>query len=283
MLLPLAASLILAFTDCEMLDPDVRFVGFHNFVQLVGFHRSETGWEANDPAFWKYLGNTVFLMLGIPLSMAASLMLAILVNSRIKGIVTFRTLLYLPTICSGIAVLMLWRLMYHADIGLVNRVLALVGVRGPNWLDSTTWAKPALIIMGIWLAAGGNNMIIYLAGLQNIPPELYEAAEIDGAGAWHRFRHVTWPMLAPTTFFIFTMSMIGGFQGGFNAAYILTKGGPAGSTTTISYYIYNTAYTGELLMGYGCAVAWILFLLVFAVTLLNWRYGGRSATEGWQQ
>jgi multiple sugar transport system permease protein len=126
-------------------------------------------------------------------------------------------------------------------------------------------------------------MILYLAGLQNIPPELYEAAHIDGAGRWARFRHVTWPMLAPTTFFIFTMGVIGGFQGGFESAFIMTGGGPAGATTTISYHIYNTAYTGELRLGYGCAIAWVLFALVFAITLVNWRYGGKSATEGWQQ
>jgi len=281
--IPLAVSLCLAFTNWQMLNPDVRFIGFANFVKLLGFHRSSAGWAPNDPFFWKYLYNTVFLMLGIPLSMAASLFLAVLVNNRLRGVVLFRAIFYLPTMCAGIALLMVWRLMYHADIGVINNLFSLLGTRGPDWLNSVAWAKPALIIMGVWTAAGGNNMIIYLASLQNIPPQLYEAAALDGAGAWQRFRHVTWPSLAPTTFFIFTMSLIGGFQGGFNAAYIMTRGGPAGSTTTISYYIFNTAYSGRLLMGYGCAIAWILFILVFLVTLVNWRYGGRSATEGWQQ
>jgi multiple sugar transport system permease protein len=280
---PLVASFALAFTNWQMLNPAVRFVGFSNFQKLLGFHQTADGWAANDPFFWKYLYNTVFLMLGIPLSMAASLFLAIVVNHRLRGIVVFRSIYYLPTMCAGIALLMVWRLMYHADIGVINEMLAAIGINGPDWLNSIGWAKPALILMGVWTAAGGNNMIIYLAGLQNIPPQLYEAASIDGAGPWQRFASVTWPSLAPTTFFILTMSLIGGFQGGFNAAYIMTRGGPAGSTTTISYYIFNTAYTGRLMMGYGCAIAWVLFVLVFAATLLNWRFGGRSATEGWQQ
>ena len=283
MLVPLLVSLALAFTDWQMLRPQVRFVGFANFVKLLGFHRGPGGWTPNDRNFWYYLYNTAFLMLGIPITMAASLFLAVLVNEKIRGVVVFRALFYLPTICGGVALYMLWRLMYHADYGLINRALAGLGLEGPNWLQSTTWAKPALVLMGVWTAAGGSAMILFLAGLQNIPPELYEAAHIDGAGAWARFRHVTWPMLAPTTFFVFTMSVIGGFQGGFESAYIMTGGGPAGSTTTISYQIYNVAYTGELLMGYGCAIAWVLFALVFTVTIANWRYGGRSATEGWQQ
>ena len=281
MLVPLAASLALAFTDWQMLRPDVRFVGFGNFIKLLGFTHTAEGWVANDPDFWYFLFNTLFLMLGVPLSMFASLGLALLVNHRLRGITVFRTLLYLPTICNGISVLMLWRLMFHADVGLINQGLATLGIAGPDWLHSTAWAKPALIIVAVWVAAGGNNMIIYLAGLQNIPQELYEAAEIDGAGRWSSFLHVTWPQLAPSTFFIFTMGIIGGFQGGFTAAYIMTQGGPAGSTTTISYYIFNTAYDGQLLMGYGCAIAWVLFLLVMAVTLVNWRMGkGSSLGDG---
>lgn len=280
MLIPLLASLALAFTDWQMLSPDVRFVGLGNFIRLLGFTWTEEGIVWNDPDFWYFLYNTLFLMLGVPISMFVSLGLAILVNNRLPGIVVFRTLFYLPTICNGIAVLMLWRLMFHADVGLLNQMLGWVGIDGPDWLQSTAWAKPALIIVAVWIAAGGNNMIIYLAGLQNIPAELYEAANLDGAGWWSRLRHITWPQLAPSTFFIFTMGIIGAFQGGFNAAYIMTQGGPAGSTTTISYYIFNTAYDGQLLMGYGCAIAWVLFLLVMTITLVNWYVGRESALEG---
>jgi len=135
-------------------------------------------------------------------------------------------------------------------------------------------AREAIMIMGIWTGIGGNNMLLYLAGISNIPVELYEAAEIDGAGRWARFRHVTWPQLAPTTFFIVIMATIGGLQGGFEQARVMTQGGPAGITTTLSYYIYTAAFE-QLNMGYACAVAWVMFALIFALTLLNWRFGNR--------
>ncbi|MBM3947329.1 MAG: sugar ABC transporter permease, partial [SAR202 cluster bacterium] len=183
-LLPLAASLVLSFTDWQMLNPEVRFVGFGNFVRLLGFSVTPQGWQPNDPAFWHYLYNTVFLLLGVPFSMAASLALAVLVNQRLPGVVLFRTLYYLPTICNGIAIYMLWRLLFHADLGLLNRGLSSVGIPGPDWLGATEWAKPALVVMSIWIAAGGNNMLIYLAALQGVPPELHEAADLDGATRW---------------------------------------------------------------------------------------------------
>jgi len=135
-------------------------------------------------------------------------------------------------------------------------------------------ARDAIIIMGIWVAIGGGNMLLYLAGISNIPGELYEAAEIDGAGKWAKFRHVTWPQLAPTTFFIFIMSFIGGLQGGFEQARVMTNGGPARTTTTLTFYIYNKAFQ-EFQIGYASAVAWVLFVIIFAVTLVNWRYGSR--------
>ncbi|MCK4271387.1 sugar ABC transporter permease, partial [bacterium] len=162
----------------------------------------------------------------------------------------------------------------NPDFGLFNTFLANIGIKGPDWLSSITWAKPALIIMGLWGAIGGYNMILYLAALKGVPPELYEAADIDGASRWQKFRHVTWPMITPTTFFIFIMAVIGGFQGYFMAAYIMTGGGPAGATTTMSYYIYNNAFQW-FKMGYAASIAWFLFILVFIATLINWKYGGK--------
>ena len=168
-------------------------------------------------------------------------------------------------------------------------LVALQGVAGGSgWLRDPWLAKPSLMLMRLWSALGGYNMILYLAALQNVDPGLYEAAEIDGANAWQKFRHVTWPMLTPTTFFIFITGCIGGFQGGFESAYIMTGGGPPATgvpwapwagetvseTTTLSYYIFNNAYV-YLKMGYAAAMAWFLFLLVFVVTLVNWKYGGR--------
>ncbi|MCD5401753.1 sugar ABC transporter permease [candidate division NPL-UPA2 bacterium] len=270
---PVLFSLFLAFTRWDLFTP-MEWVGLENFVRLLWFHREGGALVANDPRFWQYLGNTGFLMLGIPVGMAGSLFLALVMNQRLKGIVFFRTVYFLPSISIGIALFMLWRWIYNPDFGLMNSLLARIGIEGPGWLTCTAWSKPALMIMSFWIGIGGFNMILYLAGLQGIDPELYEAASIDGAGSWQKFRHITWPMLSPTTFFIFIMSVISGFQGGFEMAYIMTGGGPAGATTTISFYIFNNAYQW-FKMGYAASIAWVLFVMVFAVTILNWRLGGR--------
>ena len=249
-------------------------------LRYLGEETFAKAWQANDPDFWYFFYNTIYLMGGIPVGIAMSLALALVMNQKLRGIVFFRTIFFLPNFTAGVAVLMLWKWLYQTDFGLINGIIegafSLVGlqVKGPNWLGDPFWAKPALIIMGLWSGVGGMNMILYLAGLQNINPELYEAAEIDGAGRWDKFRHITWPMLSPTTFFIVVMSTIGGFQGGFMAAFIMTAGGPANSTTTLSYYIYNNAFT-FFRMGYAATIAWFLFLCVFAATLINWRYGGK--------
>jgi len=262
MLLPILAALILAFVKWDMLSP-MEFVGFANFKKLF-----------SEPDFWKYSYNTIFLMLVIPAQMLGSLFLAIALNQKLKGIVAFRTIYFLPTICAGVALLILWKWIYDYENGLFNMMLARLGIEGPNWLGSVTWAKPAIMTMTFWTAVGGQNMILYLASLQGISPDLYEAADIDGASQWQRFWSITWPLVSPTTFFIFITSVIGGFQGGFEAAYILTKGGPAGATTTISYYIYNHAYQW-FNMGYASAVSWVLFIAVFIATAINWKFGGK--------
>ncbi|MFC2149678.1 carbohydrate ABC transporter permease [Candidatus Auribacterota bacterium] len=274
--LPVVASFIIAFFQWDLITP-AKFVGFQNFINLLGFHKEAGSIVANDPDFWKFMGNTCFLMIGIPLNMAASLVLALIMNKKLRGIVIFRTVYFLPSICAGVAIFMLWQWIYNPDFGLLNNIINKISFgifKGPEWLTSTEWAKPALILMGVWTQMGGYNMILYLAGLQSIPQELYEAAAIDGANPWQKFWHVTWPMLTPTTFFIFIMSMIGGFQGGFEQAYIMTGGGPAGSTTTIEYYIFNNVYVWQH-MGYAAAIAWILFALIFVVNLFIWRYGGK--------
>ena len=262
MLLPIVAALVLAFVKWDMLSP-MEFVGLANFKKLL-----------SEPDFWKYSYNTVFMMLVIPVQMLGSLFLAIALNQKLKGIVGFRTVYFLPTICAGVALLILWKWIYDYENGLFNMMLARLGIEGPNWLGSIAWAKPAIMIMTFWTAVGGYNMILYLASLQGISPDLYEAADIDGASQWQRFWSITWPLVSPTTFFIFITSVIGGFQGGFESAYILTKGGPAGATTTISYYIYNHAYQW-FNMGYASAVSWVLFITVFIVTAINWKFGGK--------
>ena len=174
----------------------------------------------------------------------------------------------------------LWRLIYNSDFGVLNTLIGKFGallhlpLKGPNWLTDEAWAKPALIIMSVWQNVGGYNMILYLAALQGVPRDLYEAAEIDGANSWQKFWAVTWPQISPTTFFIATMSLIGGFQAGFDPAYIMTGGGPHGATTTIIYYIYNNFYEWQN-MGYAAAISWFLFLVIFAVTLIKWKAFGK--------
>ncbi len=262
--IPVVASLVLSFMKWDLLSPP-KWVGFANFRMLF-----------QDPYFWKYCWNTVYLMFAIPFSIAGSLILALALNQKLKGMVFFRTIYYLPSICSGVAIFMLWRLVYNPDFGIFNTLIAQFGevihvpLRGPYWLSDEKWAKPALIIMNVWQTVGGPNMILYLAALQGVPRFLYEAAEIDGANSWQKFWAVTWPQISPTTFFIVTMSIIGGFQSGFDPAYNMTGGGPNGSTTTLIYYIYNNAFNWYQ-MGYAAAISWVLFIVIFVLTRGKWK------------
>lgn len=320
---PVLFSLGASFTNWNLTQlVPLQFTGLQNYRDLF----------ASDD-FRVYFVNTVYLMLGLPVSVAGSLLLAVLLSRRLRGMVVYRTVFYLPSFTAGVALIILWKALYNPSFGPVNLLLdtllepvrvvasllaswnfvsdhgafgwlavpgstlpgwhALAELTPPDWLSSTRnvlglrvedlglsaaqfglGARDAIIIMGIWTTVGGANMLLYLAGISNIPPDLYEAAEIDGAGRWARFRHVTWPQLAPTTFFIVVMSFIAGLQGGFEQARVMTLGGPAGTTTTLAYYIYIKAFE-ELQIGYASAVSWILFLLIFAVTLVNWRFGGR--------
>lgn len=266
--IPVLASLGLSFCEWDLFGP-VRFVGFRNFVKL-----------AHDRNFWYYVLNTMVLMAAVPLTVVGSLFLALIMNQKLRGIKFFRLIFHLPTICAGVAIFVLWSWLYNNEIGLVNIVLRdlfrFFGIQSqpPDWLGSTLWAKPAIMLMTAWVRVGGRNVLLYLAALQNINPELYEAAEMDGARWWGKFWHITWPMVSPTTFFILVMSAIVGFQGGFEAAYVMTKGGPAGATTTVSYYIFNHAYRW-FNMGYASAVAWLLFVIIFLITMIQWRIGNR--------
>jgi len=297
---PVLFSLGVSFTNWNLQRTiPFRFIGLENFREL-----------ASDQDFWLYFLNTVYLMLGIPIAIAGSLILAILLSQRLRGIIAYRTLFYLPTFTSGVALMILWKYLYNPDFGPINAAinwciqtfhvndvrhwLERGSVVAPNWLLSTKnllgldvervgfaprqWgigARDAIIYMGIWTAIGGSNMLLYLAALSNVPQELYEAAEIDGAGKWATFAHVTWPQLAPTTFFIIVMSFIGGLQGGFEQARVMTAGGPAGTTTTLAYYIYTKAFQ-EFEIGYASAISWVLFVIIFAVTLVNWRFGAKE-------
>lgn len=290
---PVVFSLIVSFSNYNI-QRTVPFtwIGFTNYIEL---------WR--DTRFWLYLINTGYLMLGIPVAIACSLFLAVLLNQKLRGITTYRTLFYLPTFTAGVAVMLLWKALYSPTFGPINfgvewllGAVGLDGLEAPKWLISTynllgldveqvrmtsrQWglgAKDAIVIMGIWIVIGGNNMLLYIAALANVPRQLYEAAQIDGAGRWAQFRHITWPQLAPTTFFIIVMSCILGLQGGFEQARVMTEGGPSGTTTTLVYYIYKKAFV-EFQIGYASAIAWVLFSIIFAVTLVNWKFGSKATT-----
>lgn len=291
---PILFSLVVSFSNWDLQGAEpFAWIGPANFVEL---------WRDN--RFWLYLANTGYLMLGMPVAIAGSLVLAMLLTRKLSGMVAYRTLFYLPTFTSGVALMILWKSLYNPDFGPINVVIerlydwiGLSGTKAPMWLSSThnllgldveklrmtakefgLGARDAINIMGIWIAIGGNNMLLYIAALNNVPQDLYEAAAIDGAGRWARFRYVTWPQLAPTTFFIVIMSFIGGLQGGFEQARVMTGGGPAGTTTTLSYYIYTKAFV-ECQIGYASAIAWVLFTVIFGVTVLNWKFGSSSADE----
>jgi len=287
---PVLFSLAVAFTNWNLMRTvPLQWTGLENFQALLA-----------DKDFHLYAINTVYFLIGMPISIALSLALAVLLLQDLKGVVVYRTLFYLPSFTSGVALMILWKSLYNPEFGPINAGIEWVsstfhlGMAAPDWLLSTKnlfglqvenvgvdgkqfglGARDAILIMGIWTAVGGNNLLLYLAALTNVPADLQEAAALDGARPWQIFRHVTWPQLAPTTFFIVTMGMIGGLQGGFEQARVMTAGGPSGTTTTLSYYIYTKAFE-EFRIGYASAVAWVLFAVIFALTLLQWRYGNRE-------
>lgn len=277
---PVLASLVLSFVEWDLITWPPKFIGFGNFINLLGFHLKQGTLVANDLHFWRYLGNTSFLMMVIPIEIFCALALAMAMNQKIRGIVFYRTLYFLPTITNGAAICILWYWIYAPEFGLLNNIIRHMGsflgvqLEGVQWLTSTGWAKPSLMLMGLWVMIGGYNMILYLAALQGIPRDLYDAADIDGASGWQKFWNITWPMISPTTFFISIMAVIGGFQGGFMQAYVMTGGGPAGSTTTLEYYIFNKLFSWSQ-YGYAASIAWFLFVAIFIVTIVNWRFGGK--------
>lgn len=260
---PVMASLYLSFTKYDMLSMP-QWVGIMNFTDLF-----------KDKLYLTSLYNTFYYALfQVPASLIFALILAMLLNHKLKGIYTFRAIYYLPAITSGVAISLLWRWLFNPDLGLINSILGSLGIPGPGWLTSPTWAMPAIIIMSVWGGTGG-AMLIYLAGLQGIPEQLYEAANLDGANNWQKFRNVTLPMLSPTIFFNLIMSIIGSFQV-FVTIFVMTSnagssiepGGPVNSTLVYVLYLYRIGFR-YLNMGSACAMAWILFIIILALTMLN--------------
>jgi len=253
---PTLASLVLSFTSWDLIGSP-RFVGLDNYREIL-----------RDAIFARVAVNTVAYSGGVvPLLVVVSLALALALNAPFKGRTLFRTAFFLPVVSSTVAVAMVWRWIY-SPFGAINTVLVALGLPAVGWLTTTEWAMPAVILMSVWQSMG-YSMVVYLAGLQSIPQHLYDAAAVDGATGWRRFRYITLPLLSPTTFFVVVMAVISGFQV-FGQVYMLTGGGPAFATSTIVYHIYERAFLA-LHMGYASALAWVLFAAIFGLTLIQLR------------
>jgi len=250
---PVISSLILSFTDYTIIKPS-QFVGFQNYLTLV-----------HDPLVWQSLKVTFIYAFGsVLLGMVISLGVALLLNQKIKGLAWFRTIYYMPVVISGVVISFMWMWLYNPDFGLINFLLAKIGIQGPDWIATTKWALPSIIIVNLWRL--GVFIIIFLAGLQIIPVELYEVAEIDGAGLWPKFWRITLPMLSPVIFFSLIIQLIGALRI-FTEPLIMTKGGPGNATLTYILYLYRTGFV-YLKMGYASALAWVFFLIALSVSLL---------------
>jgi multiple sugar transport system permease protein len=253
-ILPIIAAFGLSFVDWTLLSPP-KWAGLSNFQRLL-----------TDKYFWNALKNTFYYVAGVMPGIAISLVLALLLNQKLKFTTTYRILYYLPTITMWTAIALVWKWLYSPQYGLVNWALGLIGINGPSWLSDPHWAMPAQIFTSWWKGAG-YNMVILLAGLQGIPQIYYEAASIDGANWWQQFRHVTLPLLTPTIYFVVVMTFIGSF-GVFSQIYIMTEGGPGQATTTIIYYVYTNAFR-YFEIGYADVLAIAFFIVVFVFTIVQ--------------
>jgi multiple sugar transport system permease protein len=283
---PILFSFFLSFARWDGISgtSGLAWVGLDNFRAM-----------ANDPRFFKAVYNTfVYTVASVPLSMAGGILVALLMNQKIKGIAFFRTIFYLPSVTAGVASAFLWFFIFQPDYGLLNYSIRLVGqivnflvnlvvpvelsIKGPQWLADPAWVKTAYVIMSLW--GVGSGMIIYLAGLQNIPEQLYEAAEIDGANTWQQFVNVTLPMLSPVIFFNLILTIIGSFQI-FTPAFVLSggNGAPADSALFYVLYVYQQAFQ-LFKFGYASALAWLLFVVIMLATLLQFKFSGWVYYEG---
>jgi len=257
---PFFASLAMSFTSYNMLSPP-KYIGVDNYLNVFA-----------DGVFRTSLKATLIYMLVVaPGRLVIALGIAILLNRKIFARNVFRSIFYIPSVATTIAVALLWQSIFNADFGLLNTALKYIGIEGPGWLISTRWALPSLIIMSLWNI--GVPMVIFLAGLQSISPTYYEVASIDGAGAWHKFRHVTFPMLSSIIFFNLVLQIIICFQT-FTEAFILTGGGPGDSTRLYALFLYQTAFR-YFAMGKASALAWLLFILLFVITIFLFKTSNR--------
>ncbi len=254
---PILASMYLSFTQYNVLKPP-QWVGLDNYVYAF----------TKDQQFWPSLGRTFrYAVMVVPLSIVGSFFLAMLLNQDLKGTAIYRTLFFLPHLTPVAAMAILWKWLLQAEIGPVNYLLGLIGIQGPAWLSSQQWALPSLAMISVWAAVGGNEMLIFLAGLQGVPKELYEAAELDGAGRLARVRHVTLPMVSPSIFFNLVLALIGALKV-FSLAFVGTAGGPGYATWFYALHIYRSAFE-NFEMGYASALAWVLAVILFGFTYIQ--------------
>lgn len=250
---PMLASLYFSFTEWNLLKPPA-WIGVRNYVRM-----------ANDPLIAQaFKVTTIFTLVYVPLELIGGLGLALLMNQKVRGMRGFRTMFYLPSVVSGVAYVVLWMWIFHPRAGLLNTILGYIGIDGPTWLASPDWALPAIVIMSLW--GLGRTMVIYLAGLQGIPQQLYESAALDGANSWRQFWSITLPLLTPTIFFNLILSIIATSQS-FTQAFVATNGGPLDSTLFYVLYLYRQAFQ-NFRMGYASAMAWVLFVVILGLTLL---------------
>lgn len=264
LIMPIIASFILSFTHWNHISGfrGVEFAGLTHFKNLL-----------NDDLFWKSIKNNLIFLLVVPITLAISLFLAVIINKSVYFKSFFKVVYFMPYISSIVAVAMVWQVLFHPSYGPINSMLMSLGIADPpKWIADIHFALPSVMMIMVWVSIG-YNMIIYIAGLQSIPQELYEAADIDGATASQKFKSITLPLLSPTTFFLLITGIIGTFKV-FDIIQVLTKGGPAGSTSVVVYYLYETAFI-NLKMSYASTMALFLFFAIFLITLIQW-YGQRK-------
>ncbi len=256
-LFPIIFAFAMTFTDWD-LSQTRSFIGLQNYAKLV-----------NDHLFWKTLGNTMYYtFVAVPTGVFAAFILALLMNRKMKGVIIFRTLYFLPQVTLVVATALVWNWIYHPELGLLNYALRSIGLPGANWLHSTKWAMPAVILTSNWMGIAP-AILTLLAGLQGVPQEFYEAAEIDGASGFQQLLRITIPLLSPTIFFVVVTSLIGALQA-FSQFFVMTQGGPAFATTPLVLYIFDNAFE-FFNMGYGATLAAVLFLVIMVITIIQWK------------
>ena len=265
-LIPVIAGFVLSFTSWDMLS-DPEWVGLDNYADIL-----------KDKQFWNSLRNTViYTLIVIPGGLAVSLMLALALNTKIKGTAIYQAIFFLPYVSSTIAVALVWKWIYHPEYGVLNAMLRAVGLPAVDWLVDPKLALMSVAIVQIWQTAG-YNMVLFLAGLRAIPKDYYEAAKIDGSSPWNTFWSITVPLLMPTIFFVTTISIIASFQV-FNLIYVMTGGGPGNATKVYVFYLWESGFS-FFKMGYASALAYVLFIIILGITLLQVRFLGRNPAMG---